>query len=106
MLIFVYAKFFVSGVLTYLSFNHFLLSYSREDINVKFPVSSNASSTTLSILESEEQLRQLIWNRERIDEDIEREKLVLDNVRIVYNKKRGELVNFLAQSAPLADKVI
>ncbi|CAN6483413.1 unnamed protein product [Victoria cruziana] len=76
----------------------------REDINVKFPVSSNASSTTLSILESEEQLRQLIWNRERIDEDIEREKLVLDNVRIVYNKKRGELVNFLAQSAPLADK--
>ncbi|KAF3777838.1 DEFECTIVE IN MERISTEM SILENCING 3 protein [Nymphaea thermarum] len=76
----------------------------REDIDVRFPVSSNASSTTVNILESEEQLKQLIWNRERIDEDIGREKFVLDNVRTMYNKKRGELVNFLAQSAPLADK--
>ncbi|XP_031495114.1 protein DEFECTIVE IN MERISTEM SILENCING 3-like isoform X2 [Nymphaea colorata] len=78
----------------------------REDIDVRFPVSLNASSTTLSILESEEQLKQLIWNRERIDEDIGREKFVLDNVRTMYNKKRGELVNFLAQSAPLADKAL
>ncbi|XP_031504671.1 protein DEFECTIVE IN MERISTEM SILENCING 3-like isoform X2 [Nymphaea colorata] len=76
----------------------------REEVEVRFSVSLPASSMSLDMVESEERLRLMIWNKERIDEDIRREKSVLDKVRSMYTLKREEFMKFLDQSAPLMSK--
>ncbi|KAF3787534.1 DEFECTIVE IN MERISTEM SILENCING 3 protein [Nymphaea thermarum] len=76
----------------------------REEVEVRFSVSLPASSTSPDMVESEERLRLMIWNKERIDEDIRREKSVLDKVRSMYSLKREEFMKFLDQSAPLMSK--
>ncbi|CAN6444751.1 unnamed protein product [Victoria cruziana] len=76
----------------------------REEAGVRFPLIFPASSVPPSILKPDERLRLVIWNKERIDEDIRREKSVLDKVRITYSLIKEEYMKFLAQSAPLMNK--
>ncbi|KAF8028003.1 hypothetical protein BT93_E0805 [Corymbia citriodora subsp. variegata] len=78
----------------------------REDVDVRFPVPSGASSHPAHYHEVENQIKDLRWKREKLLEDMQRERQVLDHAKLNFNRKKQEFVMFLAQSSSYATQVL
>uniref|UniRef100_A0A0A9D559 Protein DEFECTIVE IN MERISTEM SILENCING 3 n=1 Tax=Arundo donax TaxID=35708 RepID=A0A0A9D559_ARUDO len=64
---------------------------------VKFPVSLEVSSLPQAINEMEEQVKLKNWEKERLLEDMRREKDLLKQAKELYGKQKEELMDYLAQ---------
>ncbi|KAF5813567.1 hypothetical protein HanRHA438_Chr03g0111101 [Helianthus annuus] len=56
---------------------------TREEIDVKFPITSGVSYLPVACIEVEKEMKELKWKRERMMEDIQREEALLSHVK--YN---------------------
>ncbi|KAL5989381.1 hypothetical protein ACLOJK_010271 [Asimina triloba] len=82
----------------------FLLG-SRKDVNVRFPVSSGIPYLHVDILEAEEQIKRMKWEKQRIEEDMKREEESLNDAKSSFDIKRQEFMKFLRSSASLMTQV-
>ncbi|OVA14711.1 hypothetical protein BVC80_1819g27 [Macleaya cordata] len=76
----------------------FSLGY-RKDVEVRFAISSRTSNLPMEYMDIEEKLKTTIWEKERLLEDEEREKILLNHVKHNFESKRQEFVKFLAESS-------
>ncbi|XP_077226590.1 uncharacterized protein LOC143859983 [Tasmannia lanceolata] len=77
----------------------FFLGNSK-DMEVRFPVSSGISNVPVDITETEEKIRLIEWDKERIFEDMQREEALLQHAKKNYDCKKEEFVSFLAEASP------
>lgn len=82
-----------------------LLSILREDVHVRFPVPSGASSRPANYHIVENQMKELKGKREKLLEDLQRERQMLDHAKLAFDRKKQEFVMFLAQSSSYATQV-
>nr|CAB3475627.1 unnamed protein product [Digitaria exilis] len=75
----------------------------RNNIEVKFPVSLEASSSPENIIEMEEQVKLKNWKKERLLEDMKREEDLLKQVKELYSKQKQELMDYITHPS-LAQK--
>ena len=78
----------------------------RNNVDVRFPKLSVASTLPDNYIETEKQLKEIKWKREKMLEDIKREQALLDAAKQSFERKKEEFVNFLAQSSAYASQVI
>lgn len=83
----------------------FNLSDIREEVEVKFPKLSAASGLPDSYLESERQINELKWRKERMLEDMKREQALWDNAKFNFERKKKDFLKFLADSSSYATQV-
>ncbi|KAK6926015.1 hypothetical protein RJ641_007734 [Dillenia turbinata] len=82
----------------------FFLGERREDIDVRFTTCSGSSNLPLNYYETEEQLKEKRWQKERILEDMKREQALLDHAKFNYEIKKQEFVKFLAESSSFVNQ--
>ncbi|KAL8217881.1 hypothetical protein R6Q57_021254 [Mikania cordata] len=73
---------------------------TREEIDVKFPITSGVSYMPEAYIEVEKEMSKLKWGRERMLEDIQREEAMLAHVKYNFEVKKQEFLGFMAQSSP------
>nr|XP_043610514.1 protein DEFECTIVE IN MERISTEM SILENCING 3-like [Erigeron canadensis] len=73
---------------------------TREEIDVKFPITSGVSYLPEAYLDVEKEMKELKWKRERMMEDIQREEAMLSHVKYSFEVKKQEFLGFMAQSSP------
>ncbi|KAF5795424.1 hypothetical protein HanXRQr2_Chr08g0339551 [Helianthus annuus] len=73
---------------------------TREEIDVKFPITSGVSYLPEACIEVEKEMKELKWKRERMMEDIQREEALLSHVKYSFEVKKQEFLGFMAQSSP------
>lgn len=78
----------------------------RVKVDVRFPRPSPKSNLPESYVESEKQIKELKWKREKLQEDQKREQILLDQARSSFDRKKEEFVKFLAQSSSYATQVM
>lgn len=78
---------------------------NREEVEVKFPKLSAASGLPDSYLESERQINELKWRKERMLEDMKREQALWDNAKFNFERKKKDFLKFLADSSSYATQV-
>ncbi|KAG7014701.1 Protein DEFECTIVE IN MERISTEM SILENCING 3 [Cucurbita argyrosperma subsp. argyrosperma] len=72
---------------------------NRDDVKVRFSKTSTNSSLPDHYTESERQMKEMKWKKEKILEDMRREQALLDSTRLNFERKRVEFVQFLAETA-------
>ena len=77
----------------------------REDVQLRFPKASMKSSLPESYIESERQMKELKWKKEKMIEDIKREQALLNNSKLNFDRKKAEFLKFLAESSSYAAQV-
>ncbi|XP_060675501.1 protein DEFECTIVE IN MERISTEM SILENCING 3 isoform X2 [Ziziphus jujuba] len=77
---------------------------NREDVDVRFPKQLVTSSLPESYIESEKQIKEIKWKKEKLLEDIKREQALWDNAKFSFNKKKEEFLKFLAESSSYASQ--
>lgn len=75
---------------------------SREDVGVRFPVSSGMSNLPLNYFETENQIKEMNWRKQTLQEDMKREQALLSHAKFNFEIKKQEFVKFLAESSSLA----
>lgn len=70
----------------------------REEVAVRFPLSSGLPKLPLNIIKIEEELKLVNWKRERCAEDLQREESLLKNAKSLFDRKRQELVEHQRES--------
>ncbi|XP_076894201.1 protein DEFECTIVE IN MERISTEM SILENCING 3-like [Bidens hawaiensis] len=73
---------------------------TRDEIDVKFPITSGVSYLPEACIEVEKEMKELKWKRERMMEDIQREEALLAHVKYSFEVKKQEFLGFMAQSSP------
>lgn len=81
------------------------MSDVREDVQLRFPKASVKSSLPENYIESERQIKELKWKKEKVIEDIKREQALLDNSKLSFDRKKAEFLKFLAESSSYAAQV-
>lgn len=71
----------------------------RDDVKVRFSKTSTNSSLPDHYTESERQMKEMKWKKEKILEDMRREQALLDSTRLNFERKKMEFVQFLAETA-------
>lgn len=66
-------------------------------MEVKFPITDVTSKLPVDICEIEERIKILNWRRERLLEDMMREETLLDHAKSLFNDKKQEMMEFVAQ---------
>ncbi|KAL3726706.1 hypothetical protein ACJRO7_031582 [Eucalyptus globulus] len=74
----------------------------REDVDVRFPVPSGASSRPTNYREIENRMKDLKWKREKLLEDLRQERQMLDHAKLDFERKKQEFFMFLGQSSSYA----
>ncbi|CAN1812840.1 Protein DEFECTIVE IN MERISTEM SILENCING 3, partial [Linum perenne] len=69
---------------------------SGEEMNIRFPKPS-VSNLSSKYSETEKQLREMRWKKDKIDEDMKREQALLDAAKYQFQIKKEEFVKFLAE---------
>ncbi|XP_038878420.1 protein DEFECTIVE IN MERISTEM SILENCING 3-like [Benincasa hispida] len=72
---------------------------NRDDAKVSFSKTSTNSSLPDRYTESERQMKEMKWKKEKILEDMRREQALLDSLKLNFEKKKAEFVQFLAEAA-------
>jgi hypothetical protein len=70
---------------------------SCRNLEVKFPVGLEVSSSPQNILEMEGQVKLKNWEKERLLEDFKREEDLLKQVKELYSKQKQELMDYLTR---------
>ncbi|XP_056173564.1 uncharacterized protein LOC115690485 isoform X2 [Syzygium oleosum] len=80
---------------------------NREDVDVRFPVpsASGASGLPANYHEMENQMEDLKWRREKLLEDLRRERQTMDQAKLSFERKKQEFVVFLAQSSSYVTQI-
>ncbi|KAL0382441.1 UNVERIFIED_CONTAM: protein DEFECTIVE IN MERISTEM SILENCING 3 [Sesamum calycinum] len=84
----------------------FSLGHHQEDIDVKFPSTSQKLDLPESYFEIEVGLKETKWKKDRAMEDMQREQALLANARVNYETKKREFLQFLARSSSHVSPVI
>ncbi|KAG9140631.1 hypothetical protein Leryth_006831 [Lithospermum erythrorhizon] len=71
----------------------------RESVDVKFPRSSKKLNVPDNYFETEKEIKEMKWRKERVVDDITREQELLNRTKLIFNEKKEDLVKFLHQSA-------
>ncbi|XP_047967063.1 protein DEFECTIVE IN MERISTEM SILENCING 3-like isoform X1 [Salvia hispanica] len=79
----------------------FSLGGHEKDIDVKFPTGSEKFNPPEEYLEAEKGLKEAKWKRERTSEDMKREQDLLTRARFNYEKKKQELLRFIAKGSSI-----
>lgn len=74
-------------------------------MDVRFPKLSVTSTLPDNYIDTEKQLKETKWKREKMLEDIKREQALLDAAKQSFERKKEEFVKFLAQSSAYATRV-
>ncbi|KAK7282562.1 hypothetical protein RIF29_11454 [Crotalaria pallida] len=74
---------------------------NREDVHVRFPKPEKSMGLDDQI-EAERQMNDLKMKKDKILEDLKRERTLLDMAKFNFNKMKGDFVKFLAQSSSYA----
>ncbi|XP_022141241.1 protein DEFECTIVE IN MERISTEM SILENCING 3-like [Momordica charantia] len=72
---------------------------NRDDVKVSFSKSSTNSSLPDHYIESERQMKEMKWRKEKMLEDITREQAMLDSTRLNFERKKADFVKFIAETA-------
>ncbi|GAV66192.1 hypothetical protein CFOL_v3_09702 [Cephalotus follicularis] len=75
---------------------------NREEVNVIFPKSSATSSLPETYIETEKQIKETKWQKEKLQEDMKREQALLNSAKLNFERKKEEFVKFLAHSSSSA----
>ncbi|XP_022763799.1 protein DEFECTIVE IN MERISTEM SILENCING 3-like isoform X1 [Durio zibethinus] len=75
---------------------------SREEVDVRFPKSSATSDVPQNYIETEKQMKEMRWEKEKLEEDTKRELALLNNAKFNFERKKQDFVKFLAQSSSYA----
>lgn len=78
----------------------------REDVGVRFPVSSGMLNLPLNYFETENQIKEMNWRKQTLQEDMKREQALLSHAKFNFEIKKQEFVKFLAESSSLASPVV
>lgn len=71
---------------------------NREDVEVRFPVSTATSVLPTHYLAAEERIKFMKWEKERVQEDIQREEALLEHANTNFKYKKDEFMKFAAES--------
>ncbi|KAK4758875.1 hypothetical protein SAY87_020176 [Trapa incisa] len=71
---------------------------TREDVPVRFSTVSEPKFVA-NYYEMEKEVKELKWRREKLLEDLQRERQFLERAKTYFEKKKRELLNLLAQSS-------
>ncbi|KAK9103905.1 hypothetical protein Sjap_021159 [Stephania japonica] len=74
---------------------------SREEVKVRFPVSSGPPVLSIEYVETAGRIKTMAWDRERVTDDMQREQTLLDHSKRSFELKKQEYVKFLAESSSL-----
>ncbi|XP_074319843.1 protein DEFECTIVE IN MERISTEM SILENCING 3-like isoform X1 [Silene latifolia] len=77
---------------------------TREDVNVRFPISSLRHRLSENHHELENQLKQRKWEKERLQEDIRREQSLLDQEKYNFQLRKQDFLKFLKDSSSVITK--
>ncbi|CAN1812837.1 Protein DEFECTIVE IN MERISTEM SILENCING 3 [Linum perenne] len=77
---------------------------SGEEMNIRFPKPS-VSNLSSKYSETEKQLREMRWKKDKIDEDMKREQALLDAAKYQFQIKKEEFVKFLAECSSYTTQV-
>lgn len=72
---------------------------------MRFPKLSTTSSLPQNYLESERQVNELKWKKEKLEEDMKREQALWDNAKFNFDRKKQDFLKFLADSSSYATQV-
>ncbi|PSS32328.1 Protein DEFECTIVE IN MERISTEM SILENCING like [Actinidia chinensis var. chinensis] len=75
---------------------------NREQLDVKFPKSQGTSNLPANYVDTEKQIKELKWEKERMMEDMQREQALLNNAKQHFEIKKQEVLKFMALSASYA----
>ncbi|XP_057472976.1 protein DEFECTIVE IN MERISTEM SILENCING 3-like isoform X1 [Actinidia eriantha] len=75
---------------------------NREQLDVKFPKSQGTSNLPVNYVDTEKQIKELKWEKERMMEDMQREQALLNNAKQHFEIKKQEVLKFMALSASYA----
>ncbi|XP_017608206.1 protein DEFECTIVE IN MERISTEM SILENCING 3 isoform X2 [Gossypium arboreum] len=75
---------------------------SREEVDVRFPKTSTMLEELESYSETEKQMIEMRWQKEKLEEDIKRELALLNTAKFNFERKKQDFVKFLAQSSTYA----
>lgn len=69
---------------------------------MKFPKLSVTSGLPESYLETQRQINEMKWRKEKMEEDLKREEALWDNAKFNFDRKKKEFIKFLADSSTYA----
>ncbi|TKY74089.1 DEFECTIVE IN MERISTEM SILENCING 3 [Spatholobus suberectus] len=72
---------------------------NRDDVDVRFPRPERSMGLDNHHIEIERQLKDVIWKKEKILDELKRERMLLDMTRFNFNKKKSDYLKYLAQSS-------
>lgn len=75
---------------------------SREEVDVRFPKTSTMLEELESYSETEKQMIEMRWQKEKLEEDIKRELALLNTAKFNFERKKQDFVKFLAQNSTYA----
>ncbi|XP_042408244.1 protein DEFECTIVE IN MERISTEM SILENCING 3-like [Zingiber officinale] len=71
----------------------------RNNIEVRFPISSGISRLPENVIETEKNLKLINWKKERFFEDMKREETLLNKAKALFAAKKEESINYLKETA-------
>ncbi|KAJ1382820.1 hypothetical protein SESBI_43942, partial [Sesbania bispinosa] len=74
---------------------------NREDVDVRFPRPERSMEHD-NYIEFERQMKDIKWKKEKILEDIKRERSMMDMAKFNFNKKKSDFLKYLSQSSTYA----
>ncbi|KAJ8772058.1 hypothetical protein K2173_027235 [Erythroxylum novogranatense] len=75
---------------------------NRINMDVRFPKAFISSGLPNAYIETEEKLKKMSWDKEKLLEDINREQSLLNVTKSNFEGKKEEFLKFMAQSSPYA----
>ena len=73
---------------------------------MRFLKLSATSDVLQNYIETEMQMKEIRWEKEKLEEDMKRELALLNNAKFNFERKKQDFVKFLAQSSSYATQVI
>lgn len=75
-------------------------------MDVRFPKPSMPSNIPDNVSETEKQLTEMKWKKDKMLDDIKREQAFLNAAKYNFERKKEEFVKFLAESSAYATQVM
>lgn len=73
---------------------------------MRFLKPSAMSDMPENYIETEKQMKEMRWQKEKLEEDIKRELALLNSAKFNFERKKQDLIKFIAQSSSYATQVI
>ena len=73
---------------------------------MRFLKPSATSDVPQNYIETEKQMKETRWEKEKLEEDMKRELALLNNAKFNFERKKQDFVKFLAQSSSYATQLI